>query len=79
MAESMKTGDGAVRDCRQCYGSGECFHCSGRGAIPSDLGGRESCHSCGGGGKCILCSGRGEVAQPLDAFLPASRPLNLVR
>ena len=68
-----------IRDCRQCYGSGECFQCSGRGAIPADIGGNEACHSCGGGGRCILCSGRGEVAHGLEEVVPAPRTLQFSR
>lgn len=70
----MRQEDG-LRACRQCYGSGECFHCSGRGRIASDVGGSPSCHSCGGNGSCILCSGRGEVAQPTDQVIRAPRTL----
>ena len=68
--------DDAIRACRQCYGSGECFHCSGRGLIPADVGGDTACHSCGGGGKCILCSGRGEVAHPTDKVIPRPHTVN---
>ena len=64
----------AIRDCRQCYGSGECFQCSGDGSIPAEVGGRAACHSCGGGGKRILCSGRGEVTHPMDEVFPGPRP-----
>ncbi len=68
-----------LRACRQCYGSGDCFQCSGRGRIPADLGGHDRCPACGGGTRCILCSGRGEVAYPLDQVIPSQRPLTFSR
>ncbi len=69
-----------LRACRQCYGSGECFHCSGQGLIASDLGGKTDCVSCSGAGRCTICAGRGEVVQPIDQVVPpAHKPLTFAR
>jgi hypothetical protein len=73
------TGGDLLRTCRQCYGTGDCFQCSGRGSFSADLGGSSACHSCGGSGRCILCSGRGEVAHPTDKVLPRPRLVTLAR
>jgi hypothetical protein len=71
-------GDHAVRDCRQCSGSGECFQCGARGSIVDDLRGTYGCRSCGGSGRCVLCAGKGEVAHPANEVVrsPAISYLN---
>jgi hypothetical protein len=77
----MSSQRGSLRPCRQCYGSGKCFHCSGGGFSMKEAGGwGEECRSCQGTGRCVLCGGRGEVAHPTDevGFLP-SKPAQLGR
>ena len=77
---TMSNQPGSLRPCRQCYGDGRCFHCSGGG---SDLNKAESwdgdCRSCQGTGRCVLCRGRGEVAYAADELAFPSSPAPLVR
>ncbi len=76
----MSNQSASLRACRQCYGDGRCFHCSGEGFhLNKAENWGDECRSCRGNGRCVLCQGRGEVAYATDQLAFPSPAAPMVR